>query len=171
MKTTLIVPRSRVSLTTTLVAIAILAGFLTVASWADAAEWVYADSRGGIDIYYDKESLTYQATDIIRFWWKTVVTDPKYAEREKKRRIAAGIKSDGYEDLALSIAQGEINCNLKQGRLRQFADYGKDGRVLDSVSHVYDWESIVPESLMDSLMPLVCRKTVKKQGGKPSAPL
>lgn len=141
----------------------ILMGLLLASdALVEGAEWVYVTSSGDRDVYYDKSSLAYQANGVVTFWWKGIVTNPQYAEREKKRRIAEGIKSDGYEDWDHDIVQWEINCNLKQSRVRQFTDYGKDGGVLDSLSYVGDWGTIVPDSLLDSLIPFVCKKKVKK---------
>jgi hypothetical protein len=93
---------------------------------------------------------------------KFVLTDPKVAEKETRRRIFSGLSSDGYEDWAYFISQWELDCNLKQCRQRQFKDYDHSGGILDSNSHITDWQSVIPKSRMDVLMRLVCTKKVRR---------
>jgi len=142
--------------------ITMLTSLLTVASWAETAEWTYVQSGGGMDLYYDKENLTYRANGVVVGWLKFVLTDPKVAEKETRRRIFSGLSSDGYEDWAYFISQWELDCNLKQCRQRQFKDYDHSGGILDSNSHITDWQSVIPKSRMDVLMRLVCTKKVRR---------
>ena len=145
-----------------LLAVTMLTSLLAVASRAEAVDWIYIQSSGGMDLYYDKANLTYRANGVVIGWSKFVLTDPKVAEKATKRRIFSGLNSGGYEDWAYFISQWELDCNLKVCRQRQYKDYDHSGGILDANSNITDWQSVIPKSQMGALMRLVCPKKARR---------
>ena len=102
--------------------------------------------------YYDAESITSPSRNIIRVWEQFTFSE-KY--------IIDLVRQHGkrYENSELSKTLWEFDCVEKRFRGLSSVFYSKEGsNVIHSVSSPSEWHFIPPESMMNTLLKIVCKQ-------------
>ncbi len=111
----------------------VLIGLLTplIHGFAAAADRQYLGVREGVEYYYDRESASYLARDLVRVSERWV-----YFEGAKidyvGERSRLGLGTAGYEDFAYALVLREINCFSRDEKIISRADYTGTGKTLSS---------------------------------------
>jgi hypothetical protein len=122
-----------------LVLIAVVANF--VYSEGQPSRWKYYSTDGAHnDHYYDTKSIVHTKNNIVRVWEKKVAT-------EKSDEIMKTIKE--FAELK------EINCPLREYRSHVNYYYQSEEKWQRKPT---DWEAIEPETWMETLYDIVCKK-------------
>jgi hypothetical protein len=121
----------------------------SIASFAcaedQAARWkYYSTDAGNNDHYYDTKSIVPLSNSIIRVWEKKVATD-KSNEVMKAMKELAELK--------------EINCSMREYRSHVNYYYGSEDQWKTKPT---EWEPIGPETYIETLNEIVCKKKGKK---------
>jgi hypothetical protein len=108
--------------------------------------WKYYSTDGAYnDHYYDTKGIVYTKNNIVKVWEKKVATD-KSGEVMKTMKELAELK--------------EINCLIRE--YRTFVTYyDVNSKPLTSHVEPTQWESIAPETWMETLYDIVCKKKGK----------
>lgn len=119
----------------------------------------------GNDWYYNKKTIT-KSSNIISVWTYKIVTNDERKEKieiVRKEDLKKSIKYLHYDHY---LGLWEIDCVKKLYRGKEFKDYDYKGNVLSSMKHLFDWNNIKPNSVMDKLYNKVCvipKKPSKKK--------
>jgi hypothetical protein len=134
-------------------------------SQAQGAEWVsLGKGSEGIELFYDRSTLTKPQMGIIKVWLKL-----KYSDEGKRLYIQemkkAGLSVDRYQALDSSSHMYEINCMKRQVRIMALGDFAADGSTLDQKimkpSPSEGWETIEPDSMLVMAHQTVCQSQKK----------
>jgi hypothetical protein len=141
------------------VALALLCVFLTCSN-AKGEEWVYyaSDSQGS-DFFYDRESISFPSTNIIRVRKKRVFTE-EARKQIMVDRAEAQLPTEGFDELSYSLILEETNCKTRKSNIRVISYCGKTGNIISRVTVpgiVGSWETLRPGSIGDMLRKAVCK--------------
>ena len=116
-----------------------------------AADWkVYAGTDEGL-YYYDTESLTYPAKDVVHLRHKATFSESGI------RRLAETFGKE-YEDLVYSISVREINCAERKIRSLGVSYFSKNGNTLDAaIDARTEWHAIEQTAVIEGLYQIVCK--------------
>ena len=119
--------------------------------------WVYYGTTDIGDWSYDNESVTMVSKKIIRAWSKL-----KYSKVGKNKRIQGRenpkLLSDPWNKLDHGFYLHEIDCGQNLIKRIKSIEYNTEGKIIDDLVHPnYEIDSIVPDSIMDSLRREVCK--------------
>jgi hypothetical protein len=124
---------------------------LSFISLAEAAKWVNYGTDRMSDGYYDAESMTYPAKDIVRVWEKTIYSTEgrKFLEKD------LGIKGAVSESRDLV----DLNCRTREFRITNVISFNSSGNMVsDSNDKDSGWKAIPPESIIEFLYKEVCKQ-------------
>jgi hypothetical protein len=138
--------------------------FLVLPSVGSSAEWVYFTSAadGSHETYYDNETIIGTPKQTLKVWTKWV-----WSESGKKGFISLRVRNkmsvEGFEKLSHTTMQYELNCNTREERAFSTTHYDINGTVIRTMSgRNPTWDSISPDSIVESLFKEVCVKPKKK---------
>jgi hypothetical protein len=117
-----------------------------------AADWrIYAGTDEG-QFYYDAESVTHPARDMVHLRHKASFSESGV------RRIAEVFGRE-YEDLAYSISIREINCSERKIRSLGVTYFSKSGKALDAaIDSRTEWHPIEQTAVIEGLYQIVCKE-------------
>jgi hypothetical protein len=123
---------------------------------AYCAEWIFITKHeNGSTVYYDKDTVKNLSEKRLRVWVKF-----EYREYEAKQ-VQNKMKLEKEPDHLL-VEYG-INCTAEKSKALSSFYYSKSGDVLGNFdfSDSDDWDSIAPETVMDSLYRLICLNSIR----------
>ncbi len=108
---------------------------------ANGAEWVhFASIQGtGDELYYDRESITFDGKDIVKVWDKKV-------PRVRKN-----------EDASYTTTHNSVNCRTREHSRDYIFVRDTEGNVINEGPLKPIWEPIPPDSIIDALYHSVCK--------------
>jgi hypothetical protein len=117
-----------------------------------AADWrIYAGTDEG-QFYYDAESVTHPAKDVVHLRHKASFSESGI------RRIAEVFGKE-YEELVYSISVREINCSERKIRSLGVTYFSKSGKALDAaIDSRTEWHTIEPTAVIEGLYQMVCKE-------------
>ena len=144
-------PAMKVSFSTLSIAAAISIS-LILPRVLPAADWrIYAGTDEG-QFYYDAESVTHPARDMVHLRHKASFSESGV------RRIAEVFGRE-YEDLAYSISIREINCSERKIRSLGVTYFSKSGKALDAaIDSRTEWHPIEQTAVIEGLYQIVCKE-------------
>ena len=111
------------------------------------ADWKVLGKTEVITLYYDVESITRPAKNIVRVWTKNIFSE-EYTKTFGKQ----------YEEVDHNLTLIEYNCAERKYNILSVHTYSKDGKIIDSSSHDKpNWKFVRPESLEENLYKAVCK--------------
>ena len=111
------------------------------------ADWKVLGKTEVITLYYDVESITRAAKNIVRVWTKNIFSE-EYTKTFGKQ----------YEELDHNLTLIEYNCAERKYNILSVHTYSKDGKIIDSSDHDKpNWKFVRPESLEENLYKAVCK--------------
>jgi hypothetical protein len=127
-------------------------------SSAVAADWISVYSQGGVDYYFDRESITYDYDGRINVDTKTFFEYDTVRERFIKERRDAGLSTAGWNKLRYFINRIVINCSSKRVNFLSESTYDDLDNLLTSQgkSNVKEWIPIADNSLLMFTYNAVC---------------
>lgn len=115
------------------------------------AEWVeYAQGETG-PLYYEKSRTTKLNNGDVVAWEKFVITQGTLREAIKGNPL--------FNNYDHTITKSQFNCRSYQYRQLAMYAYSKNGQSLFSYvfpANEAQYQDVVPESILDSLMKIVC---------------
>ena len=126
--------------------------FFCMEGWG--MDWKGYGTSDTLSLYYDVESITRPSKDVVRVWVKGIY-------RMKGVELVEKF-GEKYETLGHSLFLSEVHCAEKKVRTLSIVDYSTGGEILDSNSTERKWNSIVPESIGESLYEILCRQPQDK---------
>ena len=119
-------------------------------SSAIAADWISVYSQGGVDYYYDSQSITKDDTGRIKVDTKTFFEYDAVKQKFIKERRDAGLPSSGWNALRYFISRIEINCSSKRVNFLSENTYNDWDNLLTSEdkSTMEEWIPIADNSLL-----------------------
>ena len=109
------------------------------------AAWKFLQTNSQGEYFYDSENITRSKGNIVGVWLK-IVYSKEFKEKE------------GLDDLNQTVGLWEINCQDKKACLLSTSHYSKEGEI--SAPQVWlppGWESIAPNTIMDTLYKELCK--------------
>jgi hypothetical protein len=127
-------------------------------SSAVAADWISVYSQGGVDYYYDRESITYDYNEKIKVDTKTFFEYDAVRQRFIKERRDEGLPTTGWNELRYFISRIEINCSSKRVNFLSQSTYNDLDDLLTSQdkSTMKEWILIADNSLLMFTYNAVC---------------
>lgn len=122
--------------------------------------WVYyADSKDG-SYYYDKTRIKKMTNNHVMIWSRDEADNPNHIKMVAEERGYYGNKYDNY---SYSLTLYEIDCQHAKLATANNIDYDKSGYVIDSTkANDLKFETIIPDSIGDSLYKKICKANKKK---------
>jgi len=120
-------------------------------------KWIKYADMGSSAVYYDPSRVTRMPDAKMGVWTRHVSS----AEQVIARRKQLHLSIDGFDDYSHSLVRYVFNCSMQQVAVTSNVLYSNDGSALDSKSYKaaeWDFSDVVPESITDTLMALVCKK-------------
>jgi hypothetical protein len=125
------------------------------------AKWILVTKSTTESVYYDPSHTEYRG-DAIFMWTKWV---PLNLEDARDERLALITNPDAKDIVACSqygynIQLLAFRCEPRQTSLVMYADYTTSGKLLEKATALdfgTEWHSVIPSSLNDRLIRLVCR--------------
>ena len=141
----------------TLVSVTLFVICVTFSS-AVAADWISVYSQGGVDYYYDRESIAYDNNNKIKVDTKTFFEYDAVRQRFIKERRDAGLSTTGWNELRYFISRIEINCSSKRVNFLSENTYDDLDNLLTSQdnSTMEEWIPIADNSLLMFTYNAVC---------------
>jgi len=118
-------------------------------------DWVRYGKRKIGSYYYNQQSVTRQAEDIVKVWNKIVFT--KKGVEKIVERLGKSYENAGYD-----ISLKEINCTDKTQRSISSNIYSRKGELLSTPPYNIEWEPITQGTLSDILLQKVCNSMGKE---------
>jgi len=120
----------------------------------DDNDWVknYTDMNDDI-IFYKIEN---RIKDVVQVWGRRVFSDEGRKEFIQDR-IDNRLSVEGMDKIDHFNTLYEINCDKKTDRVLSVVSYDTDGKVISSSVVETKWEYIVPNSIGDSFLKIVCK--------------
>ncbi len=127
-------------------------------SSAIAADWISVYSQGGVDYYYDRDSITSDYNGKIKVDTKTFFEYDAVKQKFIKERRDAGLSAAGWNELRYFISRIEINCSSKRVNFLSENTYDDLDNLLTSQdnSTVKEWIPIADNSLLMFTYNAVC---------------
>jgi hypothetical protein len=132
---------------------------LTLISVSYSVQWEYYGNIPQGKFFYDKENIQYMPNDIIRVWIKHIYSDA--GKREIVKQLG-----EHFKDVKESSNLREIDCNKKMFNLLSATDYDSKGSVIKTADVPGDKTLIPPNSVIDMLYKIVCKKNNIEGGSK-----
>jgi|PlaIllAssembly_1097288.scaffolds.fasta_scaffold427820_1 hypothetical protein len=132
----------------------------------EGAEWVSTGkSPLGVQLLYDRETLTTLPNGIIKMSTKMI-----YSDEGRNQFIKYLTNKDPhdkrYETFSYALISYEINCGLKENRITSISNYSADGQELDSFTYKRQpsegWLPIPPLSIAEAMHNVVCPSQEEK---------
>ena len=115
------------------------------------ADWKYLSETSLGTLFYDVESITRPAKNIVRVWSKLVYS-------EKGRNYMVEKFGSHHENKEYTFDLWEFNCSDKMIRPLSSIAYSKNGEVLESFNYdVSKWDFLPPGSIKEMLSKAVCK--------------
>ena len=117
------------------------------------AKWLYYGMNSDSSkFYYDAESITYPANNIVRVQDKTI-----YSESARKS-LEQYTGAKGH-DISQGGGLNEFNCHTREHRIIAATFYNSSGEIVPNNSDTgTDWMVIPPETVIEHLYKAVCKK-------------
>ena len=131
-------------------------GLLMVAGPVRGADWKLCSENEFLSLYFDATRLTRQENDAVKVWVKYVPKGKKGREFWAHIRNLDKIPMKRFQHYGSSVVLYELNCNDKVYRLISGIDYDRENRMLAEMT-LSSWKPIYPDSLMETLLPALCR--------------
>ena len=143
---------------------------LVSATNGHGANWVYysAPESDHFRAFYDSESIVNGPQGTKKVWEKWVFSESGRTDWIAKR-AKSDLSTEGYEGLSHKKMLFEFNCHTREYVLISYADYNQDGQILNSYTtdpRVREWESIIPESVRETLFKIICNRQKSAIGGR-----
>jgi len=143
----------------------ILAAFLQgivifmMVEWAYGQNWVFVGETENIKLYYDKDNISYPSKNIVRFCEKRVsIPSQNIKDYIKKGESKRSLINKGHEQYSHKVVYTECNCKEKTFMYLSQTDFDIQGSVLRTLTFSEkDKDSIMPDSIGDSLFKVVCK--------------
>ena len=113
-------------------------------------DWIYLGETRDGEYFYDADRVIRASRHIVRVWQK------KYWSKEGVIDYVANM-GEKYKDLRYSIAFYEINCTARKYQFLHVAFFSNEDKVISKVGLRNKWEFIVPDSMDELLMEVVCK--------------
>ena len=120
----------------------------------DDNDWVinYTDMNNDVISYKVEKRIK----DVVQVWGRRVFSDEGRKEFIQDR-IDNRLSIEGMDKLDHFNTLYEINCDKKTDRVLSVVSYDTDGKVISSSVVETKWEYIVPNSIGDSFLKIVCK--------------
>ncbi len=127
-------------------------------SSAVAADWISVYSQGGVDYYYDRESIAYDNNRKIKVDTKTFFEYDAVRQRFIEERRDVGLPTTGWNELRYFISRVQINCSSKRVNFLSEKTYNDLDNLLTSrdKSTMEEWIPIPDNSLLMFTYNAVC---------------
>ena len=130
---------------------------------ASGAEWIYyGEQDGGLQGYYDKESLIYLPNNSIRVFQKAIPKD----EESRVGYLMKLRKADPKipDNCSYATTLFEINCKNRSYKILEITEYNANDEIVDS-THTENPSTnyLLPDSMVQKLYIAVCVKKDSKK--------
>ena len=128
-------------------------------SSAVAADWISIYDQGGVDYYYDRESVSYDYNGRVKVDTKTFFEYDAVKQKFIKERRDAGLPTTGWDRLRYIIDRIEMNCSSERVNFLSENIYDDFDNLLTSrdKSTMKEWIPIADNSLVMLTYNAVCR--------------
>ncbi len=127
-------------------------------SSAFGVNWISVYSQGGVDYYYDEDSIAYDYDERIKVDTKIFFETDAVRKRFIKQRRDAGLSTAGWNEAQYVIGRVTINCSSKRVNFLSERTYDYFDRLLTSQdkSTVTHWNPIADDSPLMLIIDAVC---------------
>jgi len=129
----------------------------TFVSSAFCSEWVeYGRNDIGTVYAFNKFTVKHTTRDIVQVSVKRIYSDEGRKQQIQNRKNA-GLEIKGYENLSHDESLEEIDCRKGKIQILSTIEYDKNSFVLDMIPISSDWNSIPPNSRINTLREIICK--------------
>jgi hypothetical protein len=113
------------------------------------AEWKSYGTNEQGSYFYETESMTHLAKNIVRLNVKSI-----YTEEGISHWVSGGGKE--FQNLELSLIWADLNCAEKSVRYLSIVFYSKNGEVFYPINND-EWHFFAPDSMFGTLLEEICK--------------
>ena len=126
---------------------------------AQSPQWkLYDMTQMGLDkMYYDEAGVIRQSPQVLKVPTRILHSPQSVKGYTEKSDVQ-------YRDLRETQSLMEIDCESRKWRAVTGMNIDSKGEVIDRAERVTEWEAVIAESTMESLLKQVCPQ--KAEGGK-----
>jgi len=126
-------------------------------------EWKHILTSGNFFLLYHPKRLTRTRSRTVKVWVKKIPTftgfeDDKARKEYVETRKKNGLNVTGYEKWSHTLTLYELKCSERKLRYLSTIDYDDDGKVLDSSESEIRWSDVIPESIGEGILEVICNK-------------